>query len=219
MLLRPIFRLAFCSHKVYAFISRVCLCVCWKRRAVFHFFFFSSHEGALSNMIQFKFLTSRHPGRCETSDANQVTTLSLLFIIYRCFAGAFSLSLAPVTLALSWCFFGHSLQAPSLFPPPLSHTGSLLLAVHFYSSLRAAPVIPSTALGILLLILSSLLAYAGKTRKAASFWASPSIALHVFGLLCQRVCTNCGSLARPLTSPAWGIYQHTTFFLYKQPKK
>lgn len=119
----------------------------------------------------------------------------------------------------SLVFFGHSLQAPSLFPPPLSHTGSLLLAVHFYSSLRAAPVIPSTALGILLLILSSLLAYAGKTRKAASFWASPSIALHVFGLLCQRVCTNCGSLARPLTSPAWGIYQHTTFFLYKQPKQ
>lgn len=199
--------------------SPECVSVFAGNGELFFTFFFSSHEGALSNMIQFKFLTSRHPGRCETSDANQVTTLSLLFIIYRCFAGAFSLSLAPVTLALIWCFFGHSLQAPSLFPPPLSHTGSLLLAVHFYSSLRAAPVIPSTALGILLLILSSLLAYAGKTRKAASFWASPSIALHVFGLLCQRVCTNCGSLARPLTSPAWGIYQHTTFFLYKQPKK
>jgi len=181
--------------------SPECVSVFAGNGELFFTFFFSSHEGALSNMIQFKFLTSRHPGRCETSDANQVTTLSLLFIIYRCFAGAFSLSLAPVTLALSWCFFGHSLQAPSLFPPPLSHTGSLLLAVHFYSSLRAAPVIPSTALGILLLILSSLLAYAGKTRKAASFWASPSIALHVFGLLCQRVCTNCGSLARPLTSP------------------
>lgn len=182
--------------------SPECVCVFAGNGELFFFFsFFSSHEGALSNMIQFKFLTSRHPGRCETSDANQVTMLSLLFIIYRCFAGAFSLSLAPVTLALIWCFFGHSLQALSLFPPPLSHTGSLLLAVHFYSSLRAAPVIPSTALGILLLILSSLLAYAGKTRKATSFWASPSIALHVFGLLCQRVCTNCGSLARPLTSP------------------
>ncbi|NWT92118.1 YRDC protein, partial [Urocynchramus pylzowi] len=43
--------------------------------------------------------------------------------------------------------------------------GSLLLAVHFYSSARAAPLIPSTALGVLLLTLSALLAYAGIRRS------------------------------------------------------
>ncbi|XP_064015806.1 uncharacterized protein LOC135184144 [Pogoniulus pusillus] len=42
-------------------------------------------------------------------------------------------------------------------------SGSLLLAVHFYSSPRAVPLIPSTTLGVLLLMLSSLLAY-------AAFW-------------------------------------------------
>ncbi|NXO80813.1 YRDC protein, partial [Sitta europaea] len=44
--------------------------------------------------------------------------------------------------------------------------GSLLLAVHFYSCPGAAPLIPSTALGLLLLLLSALLAYAG-------IWRSP----------------------------------------------
>ncbi|NWZ89476.1 YRDC protein, partial [Nesospiza acunhae] len=43
--------------------------------------------------------------------------------------------------------------------------GSLLLAVHFYSSARAAPLIPSTALGVLLLLVSALLAYAGIRRS------------------------------------------------------
>ncbi|NWU20728.1 YRDC protein, partial [Dyaphorophyia castanea] len=43
--------------------------------------------------------------------------------------------------------------------------GSLLLAVHFYSSPRASPLIPSTALGVLLLVLSALLAYAGIRRS------------------------------------------------------
>ncbi|NXB56961.1 SUA5 synthase, partial [Struthidea cinerea] len=43
--------------------------------------------------------------------------------------------------------------------------GSLLLAVHFYSCPRAAPLVPSTALGVLLLILSALLAYAGIRRS------------------------------------------------------
>ncbi|NXY10629.1 YRDC protein, partial [Pteruthius melanotis] len=57
---------------------------------------------------------------------------------------------------------GPSLPAPCALPAPCP-TGSLLLAVHFYSSPRAAPLIPSTALGVLLLILSALLAYAGKT--------------------------------------------------------
>ncbi|NXP73227.1 SUA5 synthase, partial [Ramphastos sulfuratus] len=44
-------------------------------------------------------------------------------------------------------------------------TGSLLLAVHFYSLPRAAPLILSTTLGVLLLMLSSLLAYAGICRS------------------------------------------------------
>ncbi|KAL9836897.1 uncharacterized protein GJ701_010616 isoform 2-T3 [Geothlypis trichas] len=43
--------------------------------------------------------------------------------------------------------------------------GSLLLAVHFYSSTGAAPLIPSTALGVLLLLVSALLAYAGIRRS------------------------------------------------------
>ncbi|XP_074407689.1 uncharacterized protein LOC102064147 [Zonotrichia albicollis] len=46
--------------------------------------------------------------------------------------------------------------------------GSLLLAVHFYSSARAAPLIPSTALGVLLLLVSALLAYAGIRRSLRS---------------------------------------------------
>lgn len=117
------------------------------------------------------------------------------FQILYCFFFLYSL-LSP--LGFSPGFFGQSLQALSFFPPPWSHTGSLLLAVHFYSLPRAAPLIPSTALGVLLLILSSLLAYAGKTRSMASFKASPSTALHVFGLLCPQVYTNRGSLARPL---------------------
>ncbi|NWI46478.1 YRDC protein, partial [Picathartes gymnocephalus] len=46
--------------------------------------------------------------------------------------------------------------------------GSLLLAVHFYSWPRAAPLVPSTALGVLLLLLSALLAYAGIRRSLRS---------------------------------------------------
>ncbi|XP_072287104.1 uncharacterized protein [Pyxicephalus adspersus] len=50
--------------------------------------------------------------------------------------------------------------------------GSLLLATHHYSS--AAPVIPSSALGILLLILAAVLAYAGvrKIRGNVSLWVT-----------------------------------------------
>ncbi|NWW77593.1 YRDC protein, partial [Climacteris rufus] len=59
---------------------------------------------------------------------------------------------------------GPSLQALCASPLPCP-TGSLLLAVHFYSSPRAAPLIPSTALGVLLLILSALLTYAGIRRS------------------------------------------------------
>ncbi|NXE96365.1 YRDC protein, partial [Menura novaehollandiae] len=60
--------------------------------------------------------------------------------------------------------------------------GSLLLAVHFYSSARAAPLIPSTALGVLLLILSALLVYAGIRRspRNASLLVSLCLALSVF---------------------------------------
>ncbi|XP_016153817.1 PREDICTED: uncharacterized protein LOC101814283 [Ficedula albicollis] len=58
--------------------------------------------------------------------------------------------------------------ASSLCLSPLCPTGSLLLAVHFYSSPRAAPLIPSTALGVLLLLLSPLLAYAGIRRSPRS---------------------------------------------------
>ncbi|NXG40841.1 SUA5 synthase, partial [Psilopogon haemacephalus] len=45
---------------------------------------------------------------------------------------------------------------------------SLLLAVHFYSLPRAAPLIPSTTLGVLLWMFSSLLAYAGIWRSPRS---------------------------------------------------
>ncbi|XP_009663480.2 uncharacterized protein [Struthio camelus] len=60
--------------------------------------------------------------------------------------------------------------------------GSLLLAVHFYTLSRAAPLIPSTALGILLLILSSLLAYAGIRRslRNASLFLSLCLTISVF---------------------------------------
>ncbi|NXN53109.1 SUA5 synthase, partial [Rynchops niger] len=60
--------------------------------------------------------------------------------------------------------------------------GSLLLAVHFYSLPRASPLIPSTALGVLLLILSSLLAYAGIRRslRDASLFLSLCLTISVF---------------------------------------
>ncbi|NXU53615.1 SUA5 synthase, partial [Turnix velox] len=60
--------------------------------------------------------------------------------------------------------------------------GSLLLAVHFYSSSRASPLIPSTALGVLLLILSSLLAYTGIRRslRNASLFLSLCLTVSVF---------------------------------------
>ncbi|XP_032052285.1 uncharacterized protein LOC116494479 [Aythya fuligula] len=60
--------------------------------------------------------------------------------------------------------------------------GSLLLAVHFYSIPSAAPVVPSTALGVLLLILSSLLAYAGirRSQRDASLFLSLCLTISVF---------------------------------------
>ncbi|NXF79650.1 YRDC protein, partial [Sclerurus mexicanus] len=62
--------------------------------------------------------------------------------------------------------------------------GSLLLAVHFYSSPRAAPLIPSTALGVLLLILAALLAYAGIRRSPRNGSLLPSLCLTVSVFWC-----------------------------------
>ncbi|NWV01068.1 SUA5 synthase, partial [Upupa epops] len=60
--------------------------------------------------------------------------------------------------------------------------GSLLLVVHFYSFPRAAPLIPTTALGVLLLIVSSLLAYAGIRRslRHASLFLTLCLTISVF---------------------------------------
>ncbi|XP_067387446.1 uncharacterized protein [Emydura macquarii macquarii] len=60
-------------------------------------------------------------------------------------------------------------------------SGSLLLAVHSYSFTRPAPLIPSTALGVLLLIISALLAYAGvqKTLRNASLFVSLCLTISV----------------------------------------
>ncbi|XP_010001787.1 PREDICTED: uncharacterized protein LOC104393957 [Chaetura pelagica] len=62
--------------------------------------------------------------------------------------------------------------------------GSLLLAVHFYSLPRATPLIPSTALGVLLLILSALLAYAGVWRSPRRAPLLLSLCLTVSVLWC-----------------------------------
>ncbi|XP_017596589.1 PREDICTED: uncharacterized protein LOC103622384, partial [Corvus brachyrhynchos] len=79
--------------------------------------------------------------------------------------------------------------------------GSLLLAVHFYSSCRAAPLIPSTALGVLLLILSALLAYAGIRRRLrnASLLVSLCMTLSAFwcGYGVILVLAGQGALAEP----------------------
>ncbi|NWW08999.1 SUA5 synthase, partial [Oreocharis arfaki] len=79
--------------------------------------------------------------------------------------------------------------------------GSLLLAVHFYSSPGAAPLIPSTALGVLLLILSALLAYAGIRRslRNASLLVSLCLTLSAFwcGYGVILVLAGQGALAEP----------------------
>ncbi|KAJ7396154.1 hypothetical protein BTVI_147968 [Pitangus sulphuratus] len=62
--------------------------------------------------------------------------------------------------------------------------GSLLLAVHFYSSPRAAPLIPSTALGVLLLILAALLAYAGIRRNLRNASLLLSLCLTISAFWC-----------------------------------
>uniref|UniRef100_A0ABM5EVP1 Threonylcarbamoyl-AMP synthase n=1 Tax=Pogona vitticeps TaxID=103695 RepID=A0ABM5EVP1_9SAUR len=59
--------------------------------------------------------------------------------------------------------------------------GSLLLAVHFYSFTRPTPLLSRTALGVLLLILSPFLAYAGvrKTFQEATLFVSLCLTLSV----------------------------------------
>lgn len=124
---------------------------------------------------------------------------------------------ALATLVLSW-FWGQIYKF-FLSPPPLSLTGALLLAVHFYSLPRAAPLIPSTALGVLLLVLSSLLAYAGKTQGVASFKASPCYSFaHTWSAFPQ----GCKYLSSLVTTPIHSVSrvcQHSRFFLYRQPKR
>ncbi|NWX15932.1 SUA5 synthase, partial [Aegotheles bennettii] len=80
---------------------------------------------------------------------------------------------------------GQNLQALSFLP----HAGSLLLAVHFYSLPRATPLIPSTALGVLLLVLSSLLTYTGIRRslRNASLFLSLCLTISVFWCGCGVV--------------------------------
>ncbi|XP_068008360.1 uncharacterized protein [Melanerpes formicivorus] len=68
-------------------------------------------------------------------------------------------------------------------------SGSLLLAVHFYSLPRAAPLIPSTTLGVLLLMLSSLLAYAGVWRSLRNCSVFLTLCLTVSAFWC-----GCGVL-------------------------
>nr|XP_056714993.1 uncharacterized protein LOC130485868 [Euleptes europaea] len=62
--------------------------------------------------------------------------------------------------------------------------GSLLLAVHFYSSAWPTPLIPSTALGALLLILSLLLAYTGVRKSFQNTSLFVSLCLTVSALWC-----------------------------------
>ncbi|XP_029463303.1 uncharacterized protein LOC115094414 isoform X1 [Rhinatrema bivittatum] len=64
-------------------------------------------------------------------------------------------------------------------------TGSFLLALSFYSSTRAVPLIPSTALGVLLLILAALLAYAGVQKSLGNAPVVVSFCLTVSALWCS----------------------------------
>lgn len=154
----------------------VCLSVCllynWNLRS--NFYLFPTTAEHFQTQISSSFLklgTQKEVRPWTQNKLQHPPSRSHYLQILHCYFFSFPCSCHSGSLLF---FRGKSLQALSLFPPPLSHTGSLLLAVHFYSLPRAAPVIPSTALGILLLILSSLLAYAGKTRRVASFKASPS---------------------------------------------
>ncbi|XP_029463300.1 uncharacterized protein LOC115094412 [Rhinatrema bivittatum] len=60
--------------------------------------------------------------------------------------------------------------------------GSLLLAVNYYDLASAAPLIPSTALGTLLLIVAALLAYAGIRKSQERFSLFVSLCLTISAL-------------------------------------
>ncbi|NWR53910.1 SUA5 synthase, partial [Bucorvus abyssinicus] len=78
---------------------------------------------------------------------------------------------------------GHSLRARCFSPHPCP-PGSLLLAAHFYSLPRAAPLIPPAALGVLLLVLASLLAYAGIRRSLRNAALFPTLCLTISVFWC-----------------------------------
>ncbi|XP_030065503.1 uncharacterized protein LOC115474257 [Microcaecilia unicolor] len=63
--------------------------------------------------------------------------------------------------------------------------GSLLLAVNYYSLASAIPLIPSTALGILLLITAAVLAYAGIRKSQENFSLFVSLCLTISALWCS----------------------------------
>ncbi|XP_061454353.1 uncharacterized protein LOC133371200 isoform X1 [Rhineura floridana] len=63
--------------------------------------------------------------------------------------------------------------------------GSLLLAVRFYSSTRPTALLPSTALGVLLVVLSPLLAYAGVRKSLQNASLFVSLCLTVSVLWCS----------------------------------
>ncbi|XP_007228541.3 uncharacterized protein si:ch211-153b23.4 [Astyanax mexicanus] len=62
--------------------------------------------------------------------------------------------------------------------------GSLLLLVNNYGSSSAKPLIPYTSLGVLLLIISALLAYAGVRRSLSNSFIFVSLCLTVSALWC-----------------------------------
>ncbi|KYO45055.1 hypothetical protein Y1Q_0007362 [Alligator mississippiensis] len=63
--------------------------------------------------------------------------------------------------------------------------GSLLLAVHSYSFTRPAPLIPSTALGVLLFVLSAILAYAGVRKSLRNVYLFVTLCLTLSVLWCS----------------------------------
>ncbi|XP_062998147.1 uncharacterized protein LOC134409364 [Elgaria multicarinata webbii] len=62
--------------------------------------------------------------------------------------------------------------------------GSLLLAVHFYSSTRLTPLLSSTALGVLLVLLSLLVGYAGVRKSLQNASLFVSLCLTISALWC-----------------------------------
>ncbi|XP_069065373.1 uncharacterized protein [Pleurodeles waltl] len=83
---------------------------------------------------------------------------------------------------------------PGKAPEPLHYSvgilsisaGSLLLAVTSYSSSRAPPLIPSTSLGVLLIIVAALLGYTGVRRSRGPVPLFVSFCLAVSALWCSK---------------------------------